>query len=876
MTKPAPFIPLARMSERVQYDRSDSDVALFFSLLLYGECLLKLVVAAMVATIQTDRDRSRYSALYELVRADGLGVWTDVLDTILVGPPSRRLYHAARPAQKQLTQKFRTDWPVEAFELLNRCMEALGITVTSVSKPSVRDWFRSFTVLRNKTRGHGAPKAGQCAAGSLSLERSIALLADQLLIFQLPWAFLHHNLSGKYRVTRLAGDHSIFSPLAGTPNLVNVPDGIYIALDGLDSLARVDLVDSDPDATDFLVANGQFSDTDYEVLSYASNERRRVPSTPYLLPATALPPSHTEGLSELDAIGDCWTNLPQSPSAYIDRVALQRRLLEQLLLERHEILTLTGPGGIGKTTLALRVLHELLRDHGNRYGTVIWFSARDIDLLASGPKPVKPHAVTLNDFAAQLVDLVGSSPSHGGRGAAVERLSKGLGEGIVGSTLFVFDNFETVDGPVEFYKWLDTYIRPPNKVLITTRMREFAGDYPVHVGGLTDDEARQLIDAVSSELGVAHAIDREYQDALVRESDGHPYVIKILLGEVARNPKTVKPERILANVDEILTALFERTFAGLSPATQRIFLLLASWRSVVPEIALEAVILRSPGERMDVRQALDELYRYSLAEAETSQTDDQVFAALPLAAALFGRRKLSASPLKAAVDADKELLLAFGAGRREDVRHGVLPRVRRLLRHVAKQVSEGKSTLAASEPVLHFLAGRVPAIWLEVATLYEESQPADVTEKVKECLRRYLERPEDVRTTASVWRRLADVCERDGDHAGRVHALVEMCEAAGTASDVISSAANQINGIYFELRRLQMDVLDDDERRSLIKRVVDRLETVNEELDATDCSRLAWLYVQLGDPARAVEVTKVGLRLEPSNQHCLGLLERFG
>ena len=138
------------MSERVQYDRSDSDVTLFFSLLLYGEYVLKLVVAAMVATIQTDRDRSRYSALYELVRADGLGVWTDVLDTILVGPPSRRLYPAARPAQKQLTQKSRTDWPVEAFELLNRCMEALDITVTSVSKPSVRDWFRSFTVLRNK------------------------------------------------------------------------------------------------------------------------------------------------------------------------------------------------------------------------------------------------------------------------------------------------------------------------------------------------------------------------------------------------------------------------------------------------------------------------------------------------------------------------------------------------------------------------------------------------------------------------------------------------------------------------------------------------------------------------------------------------------
>ena len=34
-----------------------------------------------------------------------------------------------------------------------------------------------------------------------------------------------------------------------------------------------------------LIANGQFSDTNYEVLSYASNERRRVPSTPLPAPS---------------------------------------------------------------------------------------------------------------------------------------------------------------------------------------------------------------------------------------------------------------------------------------------------------------------------------------------------------------------------------------------------------------------------------------------------------------------------------------------------------------------------------------------------------------------------------------------------------------
>ena len=677
------------------------------------------------------------------------------------------------------------------------------------------------------------------------------------------------------RVTLLAGDHAAFSPLTGTPNSINLPEGIYIALGGLDHLNRVDLIDSDADATDFLIANGQFTEAHYETLSYATNERGQASSKDYLIPVTQLPPSQTEGLSDLDTIGDCWTNIPQAPSRYIDRLELQNTLRQQLLLTRHEIVTLTGPGGIGKTALALRVLHQLPNDSPDRYCAVFWFSARDIDLLASGPKPVRPHLVTLADFARELLGLIGSPAARAAQRSAIEAFGKCLAEGVAGPTLFVFDNFETVDGPVEVYRWLDTYIRPPNKILITTRMRDFAGDYPVHVTGLTDAEARQLIAAVSVELKITEVIDREYQEALIRESDGHPYVLKILLGEVAKVRKPVKPERIIANEDEILTALFERTFAALSPASQRIFLLLASWRSVVPEIAIEAVILRSKGERISVRSALDELYRFSLVEAETSQSDGQVFAAVPLAAMLFGRKKLSVSPMKAAVDADRELLQAFGAARKEDVRHGALPRMRRLLRHIAKQVSTGESTLESSEPVLYFLANRLPPFWLEIATLYEEFEHPDAVEKSKECLRRYLERPDDARTTSVAWHRLADLCEKDGDYVGQVHALVEMCETPGAPAHVISSAANRINRIYLQLRQQQSDVLDTDERRSLLRRVVDRMESAVDELDATDFSRLAWLYVQLREFYRAVAVARKGLRQEPDNQHCLGLLERF-
>ena len=207
------------------------------------------------------------------------------------------------------------------------------------------------------------------------------------------------------------------------------------------------------------------------------------------------------------------------------------------------------------------------------------------------------------------------------------------------------------------------------------------------------EEAGTLMDGVSKSLSITELVTNQYRDEVYRESDGHPYVIKILLGEVARIGRTVKPERIVAGHDQILGALFERSFALLGVAAQRVFLTLCSWRSVVPQVALEAILLRPENERIDVAAAVDELRNMSLVEELISKEDGQTFLSVPLAANFFGKRKLITSSLRAAVEADVHVLQSLGAARKEDIRHGVLPpRVRRLLRTVSGEVSRGAST----------------------------------------------------------------------------------------------------------------------------------------------------------------------------------------
>src|ERR1700694_3370551 len=79
------ILPIVRARERVDIGRSDSDTTLFADLMYYGELVMKLTVAGMLAAVGEDRERSNYRQCHDLVRADGLGSWADALDEVVSG-----------------------------------------------------------------------------------------------------------------------------------------------------------------------------------------------------------------------------------------------------------------------------------------------------------------------------------------------------------------------------------------------------------------------------------------------------------------------------------------------------------------------------------------------------------------------------------------------------------------------------------------------------------------------------------------------------------------------------------------------------------------------------------------------------------------------
>ena len=506
---------------------------------------------------------------------------------------------------------------------------------------------------------------------------------------------------------------------------------------------------------------------------------------------------------------------------------------------------------------------------------ILWISARDIDLLDSGPKPVSQRVFTQGDISRAAVDLLEPSESSLDDFNPDTFFQQCLARGAAGTTLFVLDNFETVRNPADVFSWIDTYISPPNKILITTRFRDFVGDYPIEIAGMSDEEASTLIDQHASRLNIEELLDTAYKKEILRESDGHPYVIKILLGEVTKQRKAAKPKRIVETADNLLTALFRRTYAALSPGGQRVFLLLCSWRVVVPEVAVEAVLLRPGTERFNVSEALEELHRFSLVDQIVSEEGGSTFVGVPLAAAIYGQRELEVSPFKVAVEEDRKLLMEFGAGKRDDARRGVLPRVYNLITAVAERASNSPIDLEDALPILEYLAARVPMAYPRLAELVMEVNDSKQSiERAKGYIREFLKTAE-IPEQPEAWQKLANLCRWSDDPMGEVHALCEAALLSASDQERLSTFANQLNNRIRDLKERSDEDAWHEAVRELLAQVIEVMEKHIGGLSATDCSRLAWLLLNVGNLERALDVAKIGVQREANNEYCQSLILRL-
>jgi len=240
------------------------------------------------------------------------------------------------------------------------------------------------------------------------------------------------------------------------------------------------------------------------------------------------------------------TNLPVEANRLIGRGAELAEITDRVRMREHRVLTLTGPGGTGKTRLALHAAAELIDSFDGGVYFVPLASVRDPALV------VATVAQTLG---------VRERPGH----TVDELLAEHLA---AGERLLLLDNFEHVgDAAGQLAGVLAA--APATSVLVTSRERlRIVGEHVLAVaplpapgrgarrdpGGALDNDAVALFVERAREAGVDFELDDLNAGAVMdicTRLDGLPLAIELAAARIA----VLSPGAILGRLDRGLALL---------------------------------------------------------------------------------------------------------------------------------------------------------------------------------------------------------------------------------------------------------------------------------------------------------------------------------
>lgn len=341
-------------------------------------------------------------------------------------------------------------------------------------------------------------------------------------------------------------------------------------------------------------------------------------------------------------------NLPVQATPFVGRERELAAVRERLGRDDVRLLTLTGPGGIGKTRLALQAAADVLERFADGVFFVPLDAITDPDLVL----PAVAHALGLQE--------AGDQP-----------LARALGEHLRGrELLLVLDNFEQVVDAAPLLGGVLTEARRL-KLLVTSRQRlrlrwehEFAvAPLGLPEAGWSQTRIEELVRTEAVRLFVDRARAAKADFALTAENaeavvgichalDGLPLAIELAAARI----KLLPPRALLARLDDRLKLLTgggrdrparQQTLRGaiswshdlLNPEERELFARLSVFAGSGSLAAIEAVA--NPDGDLDVLAGLSSLVDQSLIRQEEEADGEPRFAMLATIRA-FAEERLAA------------------------------------------------------------------------------------------------------------------------------------------------------------------------------------------------------------------------------------------
>jgi predicted ATPase/class 3 adenylate cyclase len=340
--------------------------------------------------------------------------------------------------------------------------------------------------------------------------------------------------------------------------------------------------------------------------------------------AAAFPPPRTQTVRP--------TNLPGGRPALVGREEDLQRIRDALLDGSERIVTVTGRGGAGKTSLALVAAAGLLDEHPGG----VWLARLAGVASPDGVLPALASAVgTERDVARPPADAIA--------GRLRDR----------GPVLLVLDNLEHLTAAAPAIEdLLDTL--PNLRVLATSQAPlRLAAERCLPLDALDDEAALALIERVARRRGATGHTDREALLALVRLLDGLPLALELaaarlalltpgqLLERLRESPDLLKDAHAdRADRHRSLRATVDWTLGLLDAPARALFTRIGAFAGPVELDQLEAI---AGADGLDVLEALTELLDVALVRRLESG-DGRVRFTLPEALRQIASALLDAAP----------------------------------------------------------------------------------------------------------------------------------------------------------------------------------------------------------------------------------------
>ncbi len=304
------------------------------------------------------------------------------------------------------------------------------------------------------------------------------------------------------------------------------------------------------------------------------------------------------------------TNLPHVASSFVGREADVAALASRF--EESSLVTIVGPGGAGKTRLALRFAEEHLGEYAARRGGGVWFC--DLSEARRAGEVVATVAASLG------LKLAG----HDTDAAASEAVGRAIARR--GRVLLVLDNFERLaaTAPESVGRWLRA--APSARFLVTSRVPlELPGEQRWSLAALPRDEAVELFArrARAVQPSFDPSSDARLAGEIVDAIDRMPLAIELAASRLAvlsaaqlRARLAQSRALLAAGRDDGRHGSMRRTVLDsvelLEPPHRRLFALCAALRNGFTLDAAEAVLGDVAMPRAAVLDGLETLARHSL------------------------------------------------------------------------------------------------------------------------------------------------------------------------------------------------------------------------------------------------------------------------